>query len=89
MSRTISNTWFRDGEQSFTLSPPLAHVDLDPNQNAARIVAASTKTKETPTPPNLEAAWAEWSKGIKNVDDRARTLLRAAFEAGHDAGRRA
>jgi len=36
-------------------------------------------------PADLEAAWAEWSKGVKNVDERAMTLLRAAFEAGAEA----
>lgn len=36
-------------------------------------------------PLTLEAAWAEWSKGIKNVDERGMTLLRAAFEAGYES----
>ena len=46
----------------------------DPNEDAARIVAEATKT--TPMPTDLEAAWAEWSKSIKNVDERGMTLLR-------------
>ena len=39
-------------------------------------------------PPDLEAAWAEWIKGVQKVDERAKTLLRAAFEAGADAAAR-
>lgn len=58
----------------------------DPNTEAARIVRDATQTDET-LPPDLEAAWAEWIKGIQKVDERARTLLRAAFEAGVEAAR--
>lgn len=56
----------------------------DPNENAARIVAESTGEAESP-PHDLEAAWEAWSKSIQNVDERVRTLLRAAFEAGYEA----
>lgn len=59
----------------------------DPNQNAARIVREATASAEQ-LPADLEAAWLAWSKGIQNVDERARTLLRAAFEAGWEAGKR-
>lgn len=59
----------------------------DPNENAARIVRDATKAQDAPLPPDLEAAWREWSKGIKDVDERAWTLLRAAFEAGAEAAR--
>ena len=56
----------------------------DPNANAARIVAESTAAGELPH--DLEAAWAQWSASIQKVDDRGMTLLRAAFEAGWEAG---
>lgn len=59
----------------------------DPNTEAARIVREATD-QGNPLPPDLEAAWAEWIKGIQKVDERARTLLRAAFEAGVDAADR-
>lgn len=59
----------------------------DPNQAAARVVAESTAADQS-TPADLEAAWAEWSRGVQNVDERGTTLLRAAFEAGFDAGHR-
>jgi len=60
----------------------------DPNANAARIVAeAIAGTAATDPAADLEAAWAAWSKGIQKVDERGMTLLRAAFEAGWDAGR--
>lgn len=58
----------------------------DPNQNAARIVRESTAESDGPS-ADLEAAWAEWSRSIKKVDERGMTLLRAAFEAGWDSGR--
>lgn len=57
----------------------------DPNENAARIVAESTAHSDA-LPPDVEAAWEEWSSHIQNVDERGMTLLRAAFEAGWDAG---
>lgn len=59
----------------------------DPNVNAARIVGEATRGDER-LPADLEAAWAEWSKGIQNVDERGITLLRAAFEAGYEVGYR-
>lgn len=55
----------------------------DANQAAARVVAESTDAEKLP--PELEAAWEAWSKGIQNVDTRGMTLLRAAFEAGWGA----
>lgn len=57
----------------------------DENENAARIVGEATASQDS-LPADLEAAWAEWSKGIKNVDERGMTLLRAAFEAGYSVG---
>ena len=57
----------------------------DPNVNAARIVAESTTDNST-SPGDVEEAWTEWSRHIQNVDERTWSLLRAAFEAGYDAG---
>lgn len=56
----------------------------DPNENAARIVAQSTSKPDEPA-ADLDAAWAEWSRHLQKVDERAMTLLRAAFEAGWEA----
>lgn len=61
--------------------------DPDPNVTAARIVRESTASDE-PLPTDVEAAWADWSRRIQGCDERTMTLLRAAFEAGADAGRR-
>lgn len=57
----------------------------DPNVNAARIAGEATGA-DKPLPVDLEAAWAEWSKSIQRMDERGMTLLRAAFEAGYEAG---
>jgi len=59
----------------------------DPNKEAARVVRKATDEGNS-LPAELEAAWAEWIKGIQGIDERARTLLRAAFEAGVEAARR-
>jgi len=56
----------------------------DPNANAARIVSESTDSSELPA--DIEAAWLAWSAGIQKVDERGMTLLKAAFEAGYEAG---
>ena len=58
----------------------------DPNVNAARIVRQATDDAER-LPPDVESAWAEWASHIQNVDERGLSLLRAAFEAGWEAGR--
>jgi hypothetical protein len=58
----------------------------DPNQNAARIVGEAAGPAEQPA-ADLEAAWQVWSRHIQKVDERGMTLLRAAFEAGWEAGR--
>lgn len=60
----------------------------DPNANAARIVGQATASQPD-TAKDLEAAWAAWSAHIQKVDERGMSLLRAAFEAGWEAGRRA
>jgi hypothetical protein len=59
----------------------------DPNVNAARIVRDST-SEEDRLPADVEAAWEAWSAHIQNVDERARTLLRAAFEAGYETAKK-
>jgi len=59
----------------------------DPNQEAARIVRDTTRDDDA-LPPDVEAAWREWIGRIQGVDERTRTLLRAAFEAGAEASRR-
>jgi len=57
----------------------------DPNENAARVVGQATAANADAA-QDLEAAWAAWSAHIQKVDERGMTLLRAAFEAGWDAG---
>jgi hypothetical protein len=59
----------------------------DPNANAARIAKQATSA-ETVAFADFEAAWLEWASGIQAVDEHALTLLKAAFEAGWQAGRR-
>ena len=61
--------------------------ESDPNQDAARVVGAAAGADDA-LPADIEAAWEAWSKGIKGVDERGWTLLRAAFEAGVEAARR-
>ena len=75
----------------------------DPNENAARIVAESAgigpqrgpasvpqikaQTAQLTRELEIETAWKEWSASIQRVDERGMTLLKAAFEAGWDAGK--
>jgi hypothetical protein len=58
----------------------------DPNQVAARVVAQSIANGSDPLPAGLEAAWEQWSRAIAGVDQRGMVLLKAAFEAGWEAG---
>lgn len=60
----------------------------DPNENAARIVREATACDPIQA-ASLEEAWAAWSSQIQKVDERGMTLLRAAFEAGWEAGKAA
>lgn len=64
-----------------------AMSNTDNNTEAYRVVHESTAPHEKPLPADLEAAWAEWSRGVKKVDDRIMVLLRAAFEAGYGIGK--
>lgn len=59
----------------------------DPNENASRIVGKATASQPDAA-ADLEAAWAAWSAHIQKVDERGMTLLRAAFEAGWEAGKK-
>lgn len=58
----------------------------DPNINAARIVAEATRDEKS-QPADVESAWLAWSAHIQKVDERGMSLLKAAFEAGYDAGK--
>ncbi len=58
-------------------------------QSTVRGAGEAMAKHEKPLPGDLEVAWAEWSKGIQKVDARGMVLLRAAFEAGWDAGKSA
>jgi hypothetical protein len=60
----------------------------DANQIAASAVRQTVDRHSEPLPADLEAAWKIWSASIAKVDERGWTLLRAAFEAGVDVGRR-
>lgn len=57
---------------------------IDPNKESARIVRESTQSEDR-LPADVEAAWEARIKGIQRVDERAKTVLRAAFEAGYGA----
>jgi len=60
----------------------------DANQTAHRVVSEFIARTEKPLPADVEAAWAEWSRGVQKVDARGMALLRAAFEAGVSIGAR-
>lgn len=57
----------------------------DANQAAHRIVNRDIPDNEK-LPAEIEAAWEQWIDQIQNIDGRAFHLLRAAFEAGYEAG---
>lgn len=61
-------------------------INSDPNVESAKVVGKAILADSLPA--DLEAAWAEWSKSTKNVDERGMTLQRAAFEAGAETARR-
>ena len=62
-------------------------TEPDANQTAHRIAREAAGPDDLPA--DLEAAWEAWIAGIQCIDERAKTLLRAAFEAGWEAGSRA
>ena len=59
-------------------------MSTDSNADAAGSAPKATD-KGNELPAALEAAWEAWIKGIQGIDERAWTLLRAAFEAGAEA----
>jgi hypothetical protein len=60
----------------------------DANQAAARIVGETIARHSEPLPADFEEAWKVWSAGVGKVDARGMALLRAAFEAGAEVGKR-
>jgi hypothetical protein len=67
---------------------PKRPTSRDENEEAARVVRDATDRPAT-VPNDLEAAWDSWSGHLQRVDARTMTLLRSAFEAGHESGRSA
>jgi hypothetical protein len=61
---------------------------LDNIQKTVKALEAFVARHEQPLPADLEAAWEQWIAGIQKVDTRAKTLLRAAFEAGAEAAQK-
>lgn len=61
--------------------------ETDPNKAASRIIKDLIGRDEQ-LPAEIEAAWHKWISGIKAIDDRVKTLLRASFEAGIAAERK-
>jgi hypothetical protein len=59
----------------------------DANRVAHQVVQETIDRHSEPLPGDLEAAWVIWSVAIQNVDARGMALLRAAFEAGWEAGK--
>ncbi len=66
---------------------PQRAAPASPAQIQAQAKQAAAALNEAAT-ADQEAAWVEWSSHIQKVDERGMSLLRAAFEAGWDAGRR-
>jgi hypothetical protein len=62
---------------------------MDENQSAARVVGKTIAKHSEKLPADLDAAWAAWSAGVGHVDARTMLLLKAAFEAGAEVGKRA
>jgi len=50
------------------------------------VAEATAGTSSTTADADLEATWAEWSRGVQKVDERAMTLLRAADRFGTEQG---
>ena len=60
---------------------PMRRKNHDENEAAARVIREATKGSDE-LPETAEAAWADWARRIHGLDERTRTLCRAAFEAG-------
>jgi hypothetical protein len=76
--------WDRDLKARYSEGIPATISTTDPNADASRIVAESTADKPSKA-SGIQAAWAQWSAHIQNVDQRGMALLKAAFEAGYGA----
>lgn len=58
----------------------------DPNAAAFDVVAKANGAKAPAhLTPDHDAAEERWPASVRDVDERGRALLRAAFEAGADA----
>ncbi len=60
----------------------------DVNEIAARVVRESTSKSDHQLSNDIEATWERWIAGVGHVDERARLLLRAAFDVGVAAANR-
>jgi hypothetical protein len=58
----------------------------DEVQSAAKAMESIATRHEDALPADLESAWKAWSAGVGHVDSRGMLLLKAAFEAGWEAG---
>jgi|GEM_PF-2916361 len=65
----------------------MAKRTTDPNEAAASVVRAATG-KPDELPETIEAAWNDWKARIHSCDERTKTLARAAFDVGVEAGAR-
>jgi hypothetical protein len=63
--------------------------DDEPHESQVPARVARESTAGQPLAPDVQAAWEAWSAGVGEVDPATRALLRAAFEAGAEAERRA
>ena len=59
----------------------------DEVQAAHRGMQEVARRHEDWLPADVELAWETWIAGVAKIDERTRTLLRAAFEAGAEAAR--
>src|SRR3982750_4673989 len=55
------------------------------NHTPPRVVPKSSNAERLPA--DIEAAWEAWIAGVGKVDERAKALLRAAFEVGVEAAK--
>jgi hypothetical protein len=60
--------------------------DAEPNENVAHLVAGPEARAAVHSSAELESAWQKWSTDIQQVDQRLMSQLRAAFNAGYEAG---
>lgn len=53
----------------------------DENEDASDVVRRTTAANDE-LPRDIEAAWSGWAARIAGLDERTRSLCRAAFEVG-------